>query len=255
MTLSSTKNQPKHSSIFVVVKLIGDAVDLMINCLYSQTSVSTRKSRKTRPAVRVIYVLTLICFWWSSAFEFIIDIKKMTTWHVDQSPACVWLCLCWLRLQAAAVVQPAAWEEVPEGPGSGHLTGPASHRAHCDQRYFIHSTLSDLSSIDSPFMLYFQSKMFSVIFLSLHLLPALHLLHLLTCLCLDSHHTVMSHCSLLEFSRPSTCTHSPHPILHCHAPRAKGLCLSLSLMQKKKKCPQNRLAQWHLVNRMLNTLP
>lgn len=47
------------------------------------------------------------------------------------------VCVCFLRVKAAAVIQPAAREEVSEGPGSRHLTGPASHRAHRDQRYFV----------------------------------------------------------------------------------------------------------------------
>lgn len=46
----------------------------------------------------------------------------------------VWVCS--LYVKAAAVIQPAPWEEVSEGPGSGHLTGPTSHCAHCHQRYF-----------------------------------------------------------------------------------------------------------------------
>lgn len=45
--------------------------------------------------------------------------------------------VCFLRLKAAGVVQPAPWEEVSESPGACHFTGPASHCAQCDQRYIV----------------------------------------------------------------------------------------------------------------------
>lgn len=54
-----------------------------------------------------------------------------------------------LCLKAAGVVQLVAREEIPEGPGSRHLTGPAPHSAHCHQR----STLTCVFSLYSVFLL------------------------------------------------------------------------------------------------------
>lgn len=58
----------------------------------------------------------------------------------------LWFSMCMfpVSVKAAGVVQPAAGEEVSEGPGSRHLTGPASHRAHCDQRYPVVSGVGRL---------------------------------------------------------------------------------------------------------------
>lgn len=138
--------------------------------------------------------------------------------------------MCWLCLQEAGVVQPAPWEEVFEGPGSGHLTGPASHCAHCHQRYFI--LLSFFSYLYSSCMQSISSVFPPVITLTAR---ACRLINL----------SCLSSCSLLEFSGPSTHIHSPQPILHRHAPWTKRLGLSLPLTQKEKICPQNRLEPWH----------
>lgn len=43
--------------------------------------------------------------------------------------------MSFLCLKAAGVVQLAPWEEISEGSGPRHLSGPASHCAHCYQRY------------------------------------------------------------------------------------------------------------------------